>query len=122
MIDAIRIGRWILDSFNSLQDLPEDQCIFVRGFRVTRKLMILPRTLKGAAAPNPDPKGDDSDLEMELMSLSAVPEVRSFLAPWHLLVLDSPVKVPGPSSYSIRIHRRSELYRHVLHAIDTNIN
>lgn len=46
--------------------------------------MIMPRTLKGAAAPNPDPNGDDSDPELELISLSTVPEVKCFLAPWHL--------------------------------------
>ena len=84
--------------------------------------MILPRTLKGAVAPNPDPRGDDSDPEMELISLSTVQEVKCFLVLWHLLALDSPVKVPGPSSYTIRIHRRSEHHKHVLHAFDFDTN
>ncbi|KAH9023165.1 hypothetical protein EDB85DRAFT_1992298 [Lactarius pseudohatsudake] len=56
------------------QDLPEDQCIFIRGYRVTRKLMILPR-LKGAAGPNPDPKGPNSEPDVELVPISTVPEV-----------------------------------------------
>lgn len=86
--------------------------------------MILPRTLKAAAAPNPDPKGDNSDPETELLSLSTVPEleVSCFLALWDFLVLGSPVKVPGPPSYTIRIHRRSEHCRHAIHAFDININ
>jgi hypothetical protein len=65
---------WVIP--NSLKDLPEDQCIFIRGFRVTRKLMILPRTLKGAAGPNPDPEGSDSEPDLELIPLSTVPDVR----------------------------------------------
>lgn len=60
----------------SLQDLPEDQCILIRGFRVTRKLMILPRVLKGAGGPNPDPKGSDPEPDVELVPISAVPEVK----------------------------------------------
>ncbi|KAF8258119.1 hypothetical protein EI94DRAFT_1755655 [Lactarius quietus] len=58
------------------EDLPEDQCIFIRGFRVARKLIILPRGLRAAAGPNPDPKGDsdDSEASVELMSILTVPE------------------------------------------------
>ena len=71
---AICVGRRIFDeswvALNSLQDLPEDQCIFIRGFRVTRKLMILPRTLKGAA--EPDDKGSDSEPDVE--PIQTVPE------------------------------------------------
>lgn len=56
------------------ENLPEDQCIFVRGFRVTRKFKIFPR-LKGAAGPNPDPEGYDEEPDMELISVPAVPKV-----------------------------------------------
>ncbi|KAI9463231.1 hypothetical protein BJY52DRAFT_72256 [Lactarius psammicola] len=56
------------------EDLPEDQCIFIRGFRVTRKYKIFPR-LKGAAGPNPDPEGYDEEPDMELIPVPAVPEV-----------------------------------------------
>jgi hypothetical protein len=40
----------------------------------------LPRTLKGAAGPNPDPKGSDfePDSEVELLPISTVPEVKCF--------------------------------------------
>ncbi|KAH9025502.1 hypothetical protein EDB85DRAFT_2149706 [Lactarius pseudohatsudake] len=47
------------------KDLPEDQCIFIRGFRVIRKYKIFPR-LKGAAGPNPDPEGYDEEPDTEL--------------------------------------------------------
>jgi hypothetical protein len=57
------------------QNLPEDQCIFVRGFRATRKLKIMPPRLKGAAGPNPDPEGDDDEPDVELMPIPALPEV-----------------------------------------------
>ncbi|KAH9020579.1 hypothetical protein EDB85DRAFT_518885 [Lactarius pseudohatsudake] len=58
------------------ENLPEDQCIFVRGFRVTRKLKILPPRLKGAAGPNPDPEGHDEEPDAELMPIPAILEVK----------------------------------------------
>lgn len=64
------------------ENLPEDQCIFVRGFRVTRKFKIFPR-LKGAAGPNPDPEGYDEEPDMELISVPAVPKYRD---PLHILL------------------------------------
>ncbi|KAN0135134.1 hypothetical protein V8E53_007025 [Lactarius tabidus] len=74
--------------------LPEDQCIFIRGFRVTRRLKILPRVLKGAAGPNPDPKGSDfePDLEVELLPISTVPEYRD---PLHILLEYIAESTPG---------------------------
>jgi hypothetical protein len=50
----------------------------VRGFRVTRRFVILPRGLKAAAGPNPDPKGYDSEPDVELTSTQAIPEVNHF--------------------------------------------
>ncbi|KAF8261604.1 hypothetical protein EI94DRAFT_1745593 [Lactarius quietus] len=75
-------------------DLPEDQCIFIRGFRVTRKLKILPRMLKGAAGPNQDPKGSgcEPDSEVELIPISSVPEFRD---PLHILLEYIAESVPG---------------------------
>jgi hypothetical protein len=47
------------------QNPPENQCIFIRGFRVARFSMILPR-LRGAAGPAQLPEGDsDSDKELQ---------------------------------------------------------
>ncbi|KAN0133862.1 hypothetical protein V8E53_008294 [Lactarius tabidus] len=66
------------------EDLPEDQCIFIRGFRVARKLIILPRGLKAAAGPNPNAGGDDDyEPDVELMSIQTIPEYRD---PLHLLL------------------------------------
>jgi hypothetical protein len=43
------------------QDLPENQCIFIRGFRVFRKLGMLPRQLRGAARSNSSLDEDQDD-------------------------------------------------------------
>ncbi|KAH9032021.1 hypothetical protein EDB85DRAFT_2114962 [Lactarius pseudohatsudake] len=42
------------------EDLPENQCIFIRGFRVKRYFGIIPR-IKAAAEPKPDTRGDDGE-------------------------------------------------------------
>jgi hypothetical protein len=49
----------------SKQNLPENQCIFIRGFRVARFSTILPR-LRGAAGPAHLADGDsDSDKQLQ---------------------------------------------------------
>ncbi|KAF8264370.1 hypothetical protein EI94DRAFT_1703308 [Lactarius quietus] len=69
------------------ENLPEDQCIFIRGFRV-RKRMIWWHKLRAAAGPNPDPKDDDSEPEATLISIPTVPKVwYSFRVSSHLLKL-----------------------------------
>ncbi|KAI9454401.1 hypothetical protein BJY52DRAFT_729609 [Lactarius psammicola] len=65
------------------EGLPEDQCIFLRGFRATRKFKIFPPKLKGAAGPNPDPKGYDEEPDVELIPIPAIPEYRD---PLHILL------------------------------------
>ncbi|KAH9025516.1 hypothetical protein EDB85DRAFT_1893826 [Lactarius pseudohatsudake] len=69
------------------KNLPEDQCIFIRGFRVARKYKIFPR-LRAAAGPNPDPEGSDEepDTEMELVPVPAVPELSKYRDPLHILL------------------------------------
>ena len=59
------------------QNLPLNQCLFIRGFRVKRFFWIFPR-LKGAADPKPDLHHDENDLgpEMELVPIPGVTEVR----------------------------------------------
>ncbi len=49
------------------QNLPEDQCIFVRGFRVARPLAMLPRRRTGTVGPNQarDWDHEDNKLPME---------------------------------------------------------
>ncbi|KAH9034024.1 hypothetical protein EDB83DRAFT_1785975 [Lactarius deliciosus] len=55
------------------ENLPENQCIFVRGFRIKRSFKIFPR-VKGAAGPTPDPKGTDDEREIEAVSTASIPE------------------------------------------------
>ena len=54
----------------------EDQCIFIRGFRVARVFGILPRQLRGAAGPNPDLDGHGGEPDMELIPIPAVTKVK----------------------------------------------
>ena len=93
-----------------LQDLPEDQCIYIRGFRVARKLMILPRGLKAAAGSNPDAKGDDCEPDIELTSLQAVPEVNILF--WNFQVHGLAFEVPGSPPYDTPVYHGSE-YAHM---------
>jgi hypothetical protein len=58
-----------------IKNLPENQCIFVRGFRVTRFLKILPR-LRGAASPTQDPNGPEPEFETQLISIPANTNVK----------------------------------------------
>jgi hypothetical protein len=54
----------------TLQNLPEDQCVLLRGFRVARVLGILQKRLRGAAGPrppSPDPDHDDYEPVKELV-------------------------------------------------------
>ncbi|KAI0289866.1 ankyrin repeat-containing domain protein, partial [Russula brevipes] len=53
------------------QDLPENQCIFIRGFRVTRLFGILPRLRAAGPSQNPDPDPDEPELDMQLLNISA---------------------------------------------------
>lgn len=59
--------------------------------------MILPRTLKGAARPNPDDKGSDSEPEVELVPISTVPEVSAlfgdFIPPSHVAKYRDPLYI-----------------------------
>jgi hypothetical protein len=59
------------------ENLPEDQCIFIRGFRVARTLGILPKHLRAAAKPSTDTDGDDWDSgpEVRLISIPTVSKV-----------------------------------------------
>jgi len=62
------------------QDLREDQCVFIRGFRVVRVFPIFPRQLKAAAGPNPSLDEDEGghDPAKELVSIPASAKVTYF--------------------------------------------
>ncbi|KAH9970628.1 hypothetical protein BGW80DRAFT_560879 [Lactifluus volemus] len=66
----------VLNRGPSGTNLPENQCLFVRGFRVTRRLKILPRQLRGAAGNASDSNGHDSEPEMESTSVPMVTKVK----------------------------------------------
>jgi hypothetical protein len=57
------------------QNLPENQCIFVRGFRVTRFLKMLPR-VRGAAEPSQDADRDESEYDTQLITIPMTTDVR----------------------------------------------
>jgi hypothetical protein len=57
------------------KDLPEDQCVFVRGFRVARRAFKLFTRLKGAAEHIEDPGGHDCEPELEAVSITSSPKV-----------------------------------------------
>ncbi len=56
------------------QGLLENQCVFIRGYRVTRVFGILPRRLRAAAGPNPS-LDDDDESDKELISLYSAKKV-----------------------------------------------
>jgi len=63
----------------TLQTLPENQCVFIRGFRVAPSLWFLPKRLKAAAGPSPDPGGYDRDPDKELISIPSITQVKNFV-------------------------------------------
>lgn len=63
----------VLNRGPSGENLPDSQCLFIRGFRVKRILWIIPR-LKGAAEPQPDPGENDYEPELELVPIPSVTE------------------------------------------------
>ncbi|KAI9511929.1 hypothetical protein F5148DRAFT_183104 [Russula earlei] len=63
----------VLNPGRSGKDLPEDQCIFIRGWRVIRTLMIL-RRLRGAAGPS-DLPGNDHESGAQAMFVPTGPRL-----------------------------------------------
>ena len=64
------------------QNLPENQSVFIRGFRVARTFRIWPKRLKAAAGPSPDPEPEEDDFEpvTELLSIPAATNVEDTLS------------------------------------------
>jgi len=52
-----------------VQNLPQNQCIFVRGFRVTRILSIWPRLRGAGPAPDFGEREPESDRRLELIGI-----------------------------------------------------
>ncbi|KAF8263058.1 hypothetical protein EI94DRAFT_1704292 [Lactarius quietus] len=63
------------------ENLPESQCISIRGFRVERTLRIFSK-IRAAAEPKPDPSGNDEP-ETKVVS---IPSVTDYRDPLHVLL------------------------------------
>lgn len=93
------------------QNLPENQCIFVRGYRVIRGYRVK-RNVFGVVRPEArDPDPDKIARELEKVST----EVCLRLLFYDLLVLRYAFKVPGPSTRIIGIYRASKCLNSVSH-------
>jgi hypothetical protein len=56
------------------QSPPENQCVFIRGFRITRVFRSLPRRFRGVAGSNVVLQGDQDDNELDEESPSILSE------------------------------------------------
>ncbi|KAH9163709.1 hypothetical protein EDB89DRAFT_482130 [Lactarius sanguifluus] len=81
-VSNVRIHGTVHNQGPSGENLPENQCIFVRGFRVKRTLKTFPR-VKGAAEPTLDPSGSDDEPETEVVSIPSLTKHRD---PLHVLL------------------------------------
>ncbi|KAH9038303.1 hypothetical protein EDB84DRAFT_1098834 [Lactarius hengduanensis] len=57
------------------KNLPENQCIFIRGFRAKRFFFGLIPRIRGAAEPKPDPRGNDREPK-KVIPIPSVGKVR----------------------------------------------
>ncbi|KAF8268449.1 hypothetical protein EI94DRAFT_1148695 [Lactarius quietus] len=64
------------------ESLPENQCIFIRGFRVERTIRIFSK-IKAAAEPKPDPSESDDESETKVVS---IPSASNHRDPLHILL------------------------------------
>jgi hypothetical protein len=76
-ISIINESEETLERLCAHQNLPENQSVFIRGFRVARSFWILPRRLKAAAGPSTDLGGNDCDPDREVISIPAITKVRN---------------------------------------------
>ena len=95
------------------QALPEDQCIFIRGFRVKRTSFKILQQIKAAAEHGDDSDdSDDSDSdnsdgwhrpEKEVVPIPSETEVRTHFIEFPNSI-HSAFQAPGSSAYTIRIY------------------
>ncbi|KAH9012524.1 hypothetical protein EDB84DRAFT_938760 [Lactarius hengduanensis] len=74
-VSSRQIQGAILSHGPSGENLPEDQSIFVRGFRVKRAFKIFPPRLRGAAGSAPDSSWGDGKPDSEMEVVSSIPSV-----------------------------------------------
>jgi len=80
--DTIQGARFSHRPNSNGKTLPENQCIFIRGFRVKRLLFGFPR-IKAAAEVKEDTRGNDCDPERQVTTMPSATEYRD---PLHLLL------------------------------------
>ncbi|KAH8999211.1 hypothetical protein EDB92DRAFT_942199 [Lactarius akahatsu] len=73
-VSSHRLQGAVLGHRPNGENLPEDQCIFIRGFRVKRIFGIIP-WIRAAAEPKPDTRGNDREPEMEVVPIPGVTEI-----------------------------------------------
>jgi len=66
-----------MDLIICVQNLSQNQCIFVRGFHVTRLLKIWPKLRGAGPAPDFGEREPESDRRLELISIPADTDVCS---------------------------------------------
>jgi len=73
------------------QNLPANQCVFLRGFRVTRTLRIFPKRLVAAAGPSSDLDEPNHESDLVLTSIPAITKDRDLL---HILIDHIAERIP----------------------------
>ncbi|KAH9992218.1 hypothetical protein BJV74DRAFT_834960 [Russula compacta] len=81
------------------KNLPENQCIFVRGFRVARTRWILLKRTRAAAGPSSDGEGYDYEPEKEVLSIPAPTKYRD-----PLQLLQDYITERAPDSDVVLVH------------------
>ncbi|KAH9032022.1 hypothetical protein EDB85DRAFT_1890866 [Lactarius pseudohatsudake] len=81
------------------ENLPENQCVFVRGYRVARTSEILSR-VRRVVGPTADPSGSDSGLNTAVVPIPRVTEYRD---PLHIL-LEYIAKQAPPNCDMVLVH------------------
>ncbi|KAH9066183.1 hypothetical protein EDB87DRAFT_1573806 [Lactarius vividus] len=73
---SLRIQGAVPNHGPSGENLPESQCIFIRGFRIKRTFLGKMPRIRAAAEPKPDPRdpGSDPEPEEEVVSIPSVTE------------------------------------------------
>ncbi|KAH8998269.1 hypothetical protein EDB86DRAFT_2912058 [Lactarius hatsudake] len=82
-VSNLRIQGAVLGHGPNGENLPENQCIFIRGFRIKRIFFRTITRIKAAAEPGPDTPGDDSESYKEVVPIPSVTEYRD---PLHVLL------------------------------------
>ncbi|KAF8264577.1 hypothetical protein EI94DRAFT_1831716 [Lactarius quietus] len=75
-VSSQHIQGAVVNQGPSGENLPENQCLFVRGFRVERTFRIFSK-IAAAAEPKPDPSGNDAEPERKVVLIPGVTGVRS---------------------------------------------